>query len=393
MTTPTIDLAYGHVDDGDRRRDVSALLEDIDSVARRAIARPALAEWVAHAGHIDSVLVPTVWGPVRTASLLAEFTAVGARPKPIPRAVAIAASHAEATAQRCVVVETSLLPTTGGHWSAHAVTRHNGQWELGAGEVTLPQRIPVDPGWARLLETADAVFVDGPHAAVVQEARTLLATSFGVDAVPVERDTLVLHGSRTGVMTGADLLAGLPLPPVPARQRLSRAPAVVVGLLVTATVATAAWVHWPRAIPPDRTTAAVGAAQFEVPGSWRRTDQDAQAGGHRAVFVSPDDGRRLIVVVSRLRAGSTAESVASSLRNRIAQRGDDAVAEFTPDLTYAGRHVIGYRETPVSGAPVAWYVTVEDPLQVSVGCQAGTGEHSVDGPCRATVGSLRVAAG
>lgn len=386
--TATIDVAYGRVTCGDRTLDLLPLLEDIDNAKRRAAARPAVAELVAQAGHVEHVLIPTVWGPVRTAALLDEFAVAGARPTPIARAVAIAAAHAEATAQRCVVVETCLLPTTGGHWSVHEVIRRDGQWMLGAGEVTLPRRVPVDPVWARLLESADAVFVDGGNPESVRRAQRVLTESFGVKPVPVERDVLALHGSRIGVVTGSDLLAGLPSPPAAPPPRGARIAGMVAVSLVAGVAATAAWVHWPRDVPPDRQTVQVGQAELTVPGQWRRTEQGAA--GQRVVFAAPDDGRRLIVVVSKLRSGSTPESVATSLRNRISQRGDDAVAEFTTDLSYAGKHVIGYRETPASGAPVSWYVTVSDPLQVSIGCQAGTGEGSVDEPCRSAVGSLQV---
>ncbi|MGB6246215.1 type VII secretion-associated protein [Gordonia sp. (in: high G+C Gram-positive bacteria)] len=395
MSGSVLDLAYGRVRVGDRQLDVGAVLEDIDDPRRRAPARPALAEALRAAGP-TAVVAPTVWGPVRTGSLRAELAAAAphaAAAVPIPRAVAIAASHADATVHRCAVVETRMLPSTGGHWSVHAVARRQGRWELGNGEVTLPRRIPADPGWARLLEEADAVFVDGPDPASIERARRLLAEVFGVRAESVDRRLLGRHGAGIAAVTGADLLAGLPAAPVAGRRPSAWAPALVAALLSVAVVVVGVWSHWPRPAVVDRETVQVGRARLEVPGGWRRTDMastGADGAGRRAVFAAPDDGRRVIVVVSTLRSGSSSATVAASLRQRIAQRGDDAVAEFAPDLAYAGRQVIGYRETPASGEPVAWYISVDQRTQVSVGCQGGTGAESVEAACRGAVGSVRV---
>ena len=389
-----LDLAYGRVSCGDRTVDVTPMLEDIDSVLRRGVARPMLAEIVSRAAGATAVLLPTVWGPVRTGSLLAELHGVGFTGAPLPRAVAVAASHADAAATRVVVVETCLLPATGGHWSAHVVERRGGTWCLGPGEIALPTEVVTDPGWVRVLGEAHAVFVDGPDQLSRDRAIEAVSSSFGVRAVVVDRRVLADFGGRTRTVTAADLLAGLPPPPRPVQRQRGRAPAAVAAALAIAVGVTAVWTHWPRPTPPDRQTVRVGHAELAVPGPWLRTDQTSETrGSERAVFAAPDDGRRLIVVVSVLRAGSTSASVAESLRSRIAQRGDDAVAEFSENLDYAGRRVIGYRENPASGAPVAWYVSVDDETQVSVGCQQGTGPESIDHACRQAVGSVRVALG
>ncbi|ALG84155.1 type VII secretion-associated protein [Gordonia phthalatica] len=391
MTAPLLDLGYGRVDCGDQVLDVTPMLEEIDSASRRGVARRTFGALVRRCAGAGTVTVPTVWGPVRTGSMMAELHGAGFVGAPVPRAVAIAASHADAAAARVVVVETGLLPATGGHWSAHLVERRGDRWDLGRGEVTLPTEIPTDPGWARLLEYAAAVFVDGPDRESVGRAVDVLSASFGVRGVVVDRTVLVAFGGRTRAATGADLLAGLAAPPAAKPRRSTRVPAAVAGALLLATSGAAAWTHWPRETSPAQQTAQVGQAELTVPGAWLRTDQGSEVrGGDRAVFAAPDDGRRLIVVVSALRSGSTPTSVAESLRNRIAQRGDDVVAEFSENLDYAGRRVIGYRENPASGAPVAWYVTVDGGTQVSIGCQEGTGEESVEAACRGAVGSVRV---
>ncbi|GAC61755.1 MULTISPECIES: type VII secretion-associated protein [Gordonia] len=390
MSGPVIDLAYGRVTGPGGTVDLTTLLEDIDCAERRALARQALREVMRRAAGASRILLPTVWGPVRTEALVGELASVGAAAEPVPRAVAIAASHADATVHRCAVVETRMLPATGGHWSVHTVTRTDGRWSLGRGAVDLPRRISAEPGWSAPLRAADAVFVDGPDPESVAAAQRLLLEAFGVRAMAVDRTVLTRHGGRLGPVSAAELLAGLPAPPIAASRRGLRAPAVVAAVLVLAAAATAGWAHWPRPERSAQQTVRVGRAELAVPGQWRRSDGDDATAGSRTVFAAPDDGRRLIVVVSRLRGGSTVATVAESLRNRIAQRGDDAVAEFAADVSYAGRRVIGYRETPASGSPVAWYVAVESGTQISIGCQTGTGEESVDGPCRGAVGSLRV---
>lgn len=391
MTAPVLDLGYGRVECGDRVLDLTPMLEDIDSASRRSVARAPLADLVRRSLGAATVAVPTVWGPVRTESMMRELRGAGFIGAPVPRAVAIAASHADAAAAQVVVVETGLRPTTGGHWTAHPVVRRGGRWELGGGEVTLPGDIPTDRGWARLLTPAPVVFVDGPDHTSVERAVDVLAASFGVRSVIVDHAVLAAYGGRTRPVTGTDLLAGLPAPPEPNPGRGTRTPVAVAVTLLIAASAAAAWIHWPRAAVPDQQTVQVGPAELAVPGRWLRTDQAGEVrGSDRAVFAAPDDGRRLIVVVSVLRAGATPTSVAESLRNRIAQRGDDAVAEFSENLDYAGRRVIGYRENPESGAPVAWYVAVADGAQVSIGCQTGTGEASVETACRQAVGSVRV---
>ncbi|MGO3325945.1 type VII secretion-associated protein, partial [Gordonia sp. (in: high G+C Gram-positive bacteria)] len=139
----------------------------------------------------------------------------------------------------------------------------------------------------------------------------------------------------------------------------------------------------------------VGTVQVEVPAGWQRSDlpddRPADGAGERAVFADADDGSRILVVVTSLRAGSTRTSVADSLANRLAQRGDDAVLEFAPDTTFGGRRVISYRERPESGQQIAWYIDVERAVQTSVGCQRGSSGESVDVVCASVVASVRPA--
>ncbi|WP_026919396.1 type VII secretion-associated protein [Gordonia shandongensis] len=392
-TGPVLDLGFGVVDSGAGSVDVGPLVEDIDDVARRSRVRPVLAELARGIRGPLVVLHPTVWGGVRVPALLAELAGVGLRASAIPRAVAVAAAHADAGADRCAVVETALVPETGGHWSVHAVGRVDGRWVLGDGRVTAPGAVAGDEGWRVIVTDADAVVVDGPDPAEVASAVALLTDRFGVRAQTADRERIRRHGDLVAPISAADLLSGqVPAPPSAGRRSV-RGPIAAAVVLAVVAIVGAVVVHWPRGAASGGQRVAVGRVSVVVPGDWPRTDIDPDAddgAGRRSVFAAPDGGARLIVVSSRLRVGSTAETVATSLRNRIAQRGDDAVADFAADLDYAGRRVIGYRETPASGTAISWYVIVAAGVQGSVGCQRGTGDEGIEGPCRDAVASMRV---
>ncbi|GAB20721.1 hypothetical protein GOEFS_127_00040 [Gordonia effusa NBRC 100432] len=176
---------------------------------------------------------------------------------------------------------------------------------------------------------------------------------------------------------------------VPVGQRRRRMLAMVTVVAVIAAVVIVGGVRSGRTSSSGAESAHVGRVTIEIPSGWRRaelsTEKDATS---RAVFVHRDTGRRIIVVQTALRAGSTQQTVARSLTNKIAQRGDDAVAEFAPSMRVAGREVIAYREAPESGASISWYVLVEHDLQVSIGCQVGADASAMTGECAAAVGSV-----
>ncbi|MFT4088072.1 MAG: type VII secretion-associated protein, partial [Gordonia sp. (in: high G+C Gram-positive bacteria)] len=178
-------------------------------------------------------------------------------------------------------------------------------------------------------------------------------------------------------------------PPESRRSRRVRWAACAVAVLTVVALGVLARVTAPAPAAQAAVTERIGPARLDVPGGWRRSELSEEA-GVRAVFADPADGRRLIVVVTRLRSGATRETVATSLRNRIAQRGDAVVVEFAPDSRYAGRRVISYREQPESGPEVRWYVVVERDVQITIGCQNGTGGQRMDPRCRAAVGSAAV---
>ncbi|MDS1112380.1 type VII secretion-associated protein [Gordonia westfalica] len=349
---------------------------------------------------------PSTWGH-RRASSLAD---VGERVPLtlLPRAVLIARSHTDITVQRCAVVETTHIPEPPDDparprpaaWDVQILRRHPEGWAVERSGVVEPGERAAE-GLSIVDDAVEAVFVDGEDPREVSAAIELIAAhAIAGRVVQVDRDLLVRLGRRTGgTADDAVPVVGDPAPPEPdvstRRSRRVLAGAAIAAVLVVAGAFAVGW--WQRDDPaPATAEVAVGRATLAVPGDWRHTAQDTPSDTTddptttRAVFVSPDDGRRIVAVLTELRDGSTRQSVGISLRNRIDQRGDDVVTEFSADTRYAGRDVISYREAPASGSAIRWYVIVDDGLQVSIGCQAGTAAESVDDECVRTVRSVRV---
>ncbi|WP_439032311.1 type VII secretion-associated protein [Gordonia terrae] len=350
---------------------------------------------------------PSTWGP-RRASSLADAAGPGSSVTLLPRAVLIARSHADVTVRRCAVVETTHLPARPvdpAHprpvpWDVQIVSRRPDGWVIErCGVIRAPAP---EAGLALIDDSVEAVFVDGDDAGEVASAIDLVAAhAVAGRVVAVDRALVVRLGHRTGV---AELGPGVGQPAADVdshdapgwRSRPLLAGAALVAVLVVAGAFAVGW--WQRDGTASSSVAdvQVGRAQLAVPGGWRHSGQDTPSGTvddpdtSRAVFVDESDGRRIIVVLTEVRAGSTRESVATSLRNRIDQRGDDVVTEFSADTRFAGRDVIGYREAPASGSAIRWYVIVDDGLQVSIGCQAGSAAESVDAECEQAVRSARV---
>jgi len=341
--------------------------------------------------------LPSTWGGPRIARLAAALAACGAAATPVPRAVLIAASHADAAVQCCAVVETVLLPAAGDRWSVQLVRRRADGWTVAdcavvaAGDAT---------GLRAVLDGADLVIVAGPDIAAENLPAAVRAAAGTVRVAAEEPALTVAHGARCRPRLPP---APGPAPP-PHRRGTGTAVRLATAAAALTVIVTGVGLLAGRDGPPapDWTVTAVGPARFEVPGHWRRTElpagghsgeagESGDGGGRRTVFADRDDGRRIVAVVTRLRRGSDRGSVADSLAQRIGQRGDDVVVEFAAAGSYAGREVISYREAPVSGPAVRWYVIVDADVQVSLGCQDGTGEAGIDPPCRRAVGSVRVA--
>ncbi len=318
------------------------------------------------------------------------MTRAPVRDSPAIRAEAIAASHSDAMIRRCAVIERLMIdgedPDEPPAWAGKLVVRSGEGWRItdwDAGESVADLVALADFAGRAELVVLDALGEE-PVAAL---ARVL--------------PTVRVAGTDPGLLTAHERCAAAPagfvFPPPPAPRSRRRGRLLAVGLLAAVVLLGGLGVvaRWPR--PASAVPAAVqrvGPVSVRVPAPWRRTelsgDRPDDGRGLRAVFAAPDDGRRLITVVTALRPGATRESVAASLAGRAAQRGDDVVVEFSASSSYAGREVISYREAPVSGPAVRWYIVVLDGIQVSTGCQDGTGAESVDDACRTAVASLRL---
>lgn len=352
---------------------------------------------------------PSAWGGPRRARLHRAVEGLGlvyphAAGDLVPRALLIAASHADAATTVCTVVETLLVPgePPGSHpspdaelWTAQRVVRDGGTWRIdqcAAGDATESEDLVV------FAARSELVLVDG--AVADRLLHDLDSAAAGARVVRVDRGLVERHGRRWTPVEPIDF--GFPEPPVAPPRKLPRALLVLALAAVVVLGAAGLIARWPQSAAGARLTQSVGPVTLTVPDGWRRTalsgDRPDDGRGLRAVFADDGDGRRLIVVVTALRPGATRETVARSMANRMAQRGDDVVVEFAAESTYGGRPVISYREVPASGPAVSWYVAVEPagqdptaaPLQVSIGCQPGTGEDPIDPPCRAAVATVRV---
>ncbi|GAA2051253.1 type VII secretion-associated protein [Williamsia deligens] len=403
-----VDVAYGRLEasTGSGVR-IGSLVAAIDAPSvvvggRRRSTRDAWASSVAQVlggTQPASVTVahPSTWGSRRVDVVLAAVHAVlddsaTTVVDDLPRAALIAATHLESSVQVCVVVEAH-----DDRVDVHRLHRARDRWRIARTHV-LDADVPADSLGDLVDDTVEAILVDGDRDGRVREVLDLLA-----DATPTGRlaaiDRAVLH--RFGPRRPARPPA--PRPPTPSRgvsrTTLAAALAAAVAAGLVAVIAVVAAVVWTgggddaKPTAPAGVTAQIGRVTLTVPSGWNRTSDPADDTGAIGFtsIAAPSDDRRLLVVENSVRADSTPASVATSLRNRLGQRGAASVAEFSATTSYAGREVISYRETPGSGAPIRWYVVVESALQVSIGCQPGSQGQSVDAACAAAVGSVAIA--
>ncbi len=426
-----VDLGYGDVRLDGRpvasRIDVAALMNRVDATTvvldgtRRyadQVWQMVFGDWGVGAramivGH------PSTWGRVRTAALRRAVTALGVPADLIPRAVLIARSHADITVARCAVVETTRLPTGSVdparpprvRWDVQILRRASAGWEIERSAV-------IDPGAADAGARIEALIDDDVEEVIVDGAdRTENARAIGVitdhvlagRVVGTDRRLIGRYGWRTGRLDVSLMRAAAPsliepLVSEPAKPtRMSRMwvwAAAVLAAVVTVVVVTVTVLQAGDDPTSTTRTAQLGRTSVVVPAAWKESalgptpsagsvSGSAQA-PNRTVFADPQNGRRLLVVQSPVRGDATLATVATSLGNRIAQRGDDVVTEFSPSTRFAGRDVVSYRETPGSGSSIRWYVIVGDGLQVSVGCQAGDTGEGVDAECEQAVSSAQI---
>lgn len=426
-----VDLGYGDVRVDGRpvssRHDVGALLDRVDATTvivdgvRRYTEhawQTVFGEWGLSAPHASRPLVighPSTWGVVRTAALGRAADALGVGADLLPRAVLIARSHADITVARCAVVETTRVPRgvtdpirpDGVRWDIQLLRRGPSGWEIGSSAVIDPRSADVGARIEAVIDDdVEEVIVDGADRTANALAIDLITThALAGRVVPADRRLIGRYGGRSGRADAALVAAPSPSPPTvvanPRRARIPRVRVWAAAALALAVAAIAITVtvlqHRSESAATTR-TAQLGRTSVVVPASWKQSALGAPATSgpgdalapSRTVFADPADARRLLLVQSPVRADASLASVATSLGNRISQRGDDVVTEFSPSTRFAGRDVISYRETPGSGSPIRWYVQVSDGLQVSVGCQAGDTGESIDAECEQAVASTRI---
>ncbi|MGZ8179201.1 type VII secretion-associated protein [Williamsia sp. SKLECPSW1] len=400
-TATVVDIAYGRLEGsaGTGLR-IGALVSAIDSSSvvvggRRRGTREAWASAIAEvvgAERPSSVTLahPSTWGARRVGVVLSALeTALGdggTQISAVPRAALLAATHVESSMQVCAVVEAH-----DDRVDVHRVQRDAQGWRIARTSVLAADAGP-DELAALVDDAVEAILVDGDRGDRVDLVLGLVA-----DATPTGRvaavDRALLH--RFGVPRPSR--PDPPAPPAPGRPA-RRQVLIAAGVLVAVVAVVVGLVVWQShgddtVAPPAGEIAQIGRVSMTVPPGWRRTSDAPDATGAIGFtsIAAPDDDRRLLLVQNSVRADSTLDSVATSLRNRLGQRGADAVAEFSADTTFAGRRVISYRETPGSGAAIRWYVVVASALQVSVGCQPGSRGESVEDACAAAVGSVVIA--
>jgi len=183
-----------------------------------------------------------------------------------------------------------------------------------------------------------------------------------------------------------------PPPPVPAPppRRPRRAVAAVVGVLVVVGVVVLAVA---LARGPDPGTVARYDYRFTVPPGWTESGGDPDL---REVRVVPEGGGGLNAVLVQ-------ETLLGYDSGRVPERGPGEIADlitaqdtaeysgFDPEVRYAGRDVVHYRQRPGDGSTIEWYVIFDGAVQVSIGCRATpTAVAEVQRACREVVATLRV---
>ena len=328
---------------------------------------------------------PTTWGVRRT-----EILRQAAQPHVdhlvlTPRAAVIAESHLGSSTQRALVIEVH------SRIDVHEMDRSGGGWTVVGTYVTSAETVA-----ARLGELVDnrieAILVDGVDPAIVAKILRCCEVNTVVGRVAAVQRSLIHRFGGSPLPAGEDIREPPTGGRTPMRRRVAgvvaAAAAVVIAVVVIALIVDNQRAGVP---PPADREAQLGRVAVTVPAEWRESSEPAAEGiVSRTTFAAPGDDRRIIVLQNTVRNTSTLASVAGSLRNRIGQRGDDVVQEFSASTRYAGREVISYREVPVSGGPIRWYLLVSAGLQVSVGCQSGSAGETIDEQCRVAVGAVRI---
>lgn len=246
---------------------------------------------------------------------------------------------------------------------------------------------PADPAAivARIMAAGSPsrVIIDAPHGVpgapdLVQVLRTMLSDN----GIPTE-----LHRIEESVPTALppDIRSATP-------RRHPQRPAAITALAVVATILLAVGLVTarPHEAPIGRTVNLVeGRIVVQIPAHWRLRRVTAGPGSHRVEITSVTDPSDALHITQSYAPGQTHDTVAYLLDEAIRHEPPGVFTDFDPDGRRAGRQVLTYQETRV-GREIRWFVLLDGPTRISIGCQRGHGSPDAIGPvCDHAIASAR----
>ncbi len=345
-----------------------------------------------------TVLAPSVLGAPRRSLIDAGAASLGLAVDVLPRAEAIVRTGGVLYCRRALVVE-----CRGPVAQAHVLALTDGSWRpVAAASHPDPARA------ARRIvdDTVDQAVVDGPPEAYRAVRAALAAARLWRVVRVAPEDVLsvdaVVPAARSRGSRDPAAMSGHPSHESPERttghrrvrgRTLVAAGAGTVGVVAAGAVACLPGAPASAPEPQARDQGTTGesfvrvafdGASVDLPRGWSVTEP-----GPDRRRAEADDGRRVTVVRTRLRAPSDIAAVAADLESALARRADSRITDLNPSTRVAGREVIGYRERIDEERFVDWYVVVAGAAQLSVGCEAGRTAAPLAGPCERAVGSVR----
>ncbi|BDH58943.1 type VII secretion-associated protein [Tsukamurella sp. PLM1] len=332
-----------------------------------------------------TVLAPSVFGAPRRSLIAAGAASHGVAAEVLPRAEALVRAAGLLYCRRALVVECRDAVA-----QAHVLDFANGAWRPVAAAA---HPDPVLAGREILDDRVDQALVDGPPD-VYEAVRAALA------AEKLWRVVRTEPGDVLDALADPDPERETEAEPEALREggttaRSRRPRWLLAGAAATTVAGVASGVVscLPGTSPPapERPVQAAetyvsvefDGAVVDLPRGWAVTEP---APGRR--LAQADDGRRVTVVRTALRAPSDVVAVAAELEAALAERGDGRVSGLNRSQV-GGREVIGYREQLDAERVVDWYVVVAGAAQLSVGCEAGRTAAPLATACERAVSTVR----
>ncbi|WP_059016023.1 type VII secretion-associated protein [Mycobacterium sp. M26] len=246
---------------------------------------------------------------------------------------------------------------------------------------------PADPASivARIMATSSPsrVLIDAPHGVPgAGDLAQILRTMLSDNGIPTE-----LHRIEDSVPAA--------LPPdtrSAAPRRHPQRPAAIAAFAVAVTILLAVVfvTARPDEAPIGRTVNLVeGRIVVQIPADWRLRRVTAGPGSHRVELTSVTDPSDALHITQSYAPGQTHDTVAHVLDEAIRHEAPGVFTDFDPDGRRAGRQVLTYQETR-SGREIRWFVLLDGPTRISIGCQRGHGSPEAIGPvCDRAIASAR----